>query len=1092
MRLRDAPGQGGAGCEVRWRKRIWWCPRVECEVRTWTEECELAGPRRVLTRRAAQWAVGRLAAVEGTVASAARRLGVAAATVWSSVGDAAQQVADDPERVGAVARLGLDETVAGSAGRLRRRRYVCAAVDAATGQVLDVFDGRDAVDVGRWLASRPPQWLAGIEVVCCDPHEGYRSGITRARRDTHLSDSVNIAADAFAIVRLANQALDSARRRVHNDTTGHRGPKNDPLYQIRKLLLTGAERLDAAGWDKMLTALDAADPADEIRECRVAKEHVRDIFRADDPPRRPTASQRSDRLVRAPQRPARARHPGPHAAPLAHRNRNRRAHPHQQRPHRSSQRTNQPRQTISTRLPQPCQLPAPHPARRRPQTMPNSTRHTNQNPTSQLGCVEPDYSSPRQAVVTHLSNPVLVKTISGLTNDESHTVRVLAYNQNGDGTAAEMTATATATDTTAPTLLLARLHEEHSWVRLIWNETLAVSSVPTSTAFTVNVNGVSRGIDRINVPDGNILNIRLLGAIGVSDSVTVSYTVPTGADARPLKDSARNNAAGFSDKMVRNDRTQVALTSDPGPDMTYVWRNGYGGQDVVEATVTFSEPVVVTGAPELKLDVGGQTRRARYHSGSGSTSLVFRYSVTQFETDTDGISVPHGAHPHGSIQPASLVRYVSTNAVAPPPMKLDPQAGHLVDAVRPFLVSADAVANGSDIALRWDKDLDEDSVPYPLVGFDVQDSSTSTRRTIDSISVAGRVVTLTLSSAISATDQLTVSWGWPDFVYDGVTVDALTDTVGNYAKKTARPLAVSIKQPNRPPEFPSGEDGARGVDENSPAGRNVGTPVRASDDDNDRLIYSISGVDAALFDVAVSSGQLRTKGALNHEANSSYSFTMSVHDGKDIYGNSDSAIDATISVTVTVGDVDEPADISFSASSSVTSSGNTMAVNENHDGTLAAFSASDPESKPGLTYEWSVGGTDRLDFAITDAGVLSFAAVPDFERPADWGGNNVYDIAVSARDSDDNTGTIAVTVTVDPVNERPTITGGAAASIEEEGGLLVGTYRASDPEGALIAWQPLAGVDRDRFEFAASTGRLVFKAAPDYEDAHRLWWRQRL
>ncbi|WP_428121381.1 ISL3 family transposase [Candidatus Poriferisodalis sp.] len=276
VRLRDAPGPGGAGCEVRWRKRIWWCPRVGCEVRAWIEECGLAGPRRVLARRAAQWAVGRLAAVEGTVASAARRLGVAWAAVWSSV-------ADDPKRVGPAARPGLDETVTGSAGRLRRRRYVSAAVDAAAGQVLDVFDGRDAADVGRRLASEPPERLAGIEVVCCDPHEGYRSRITRARRDTHLSDSVKIAADAFGIVRLANQALDGARRRVHNETTGHRGRKRDPLYHARKLLLTGAERLDAAGWDKMLAALDAADPADEIRECWVAKEHVRDIFRAHDP-----------------------------------------------------------------------------------------------------------------------------------------------------------------------------------------------------------------------------------------------------------------------------------------------------------------------------------------------------------------------------------------------------------------------------------------------------------------------------------------------------------------------------------------------------------------------------------------------------------------------------------------------------------------------------------------------------------------------------------------------------------------------------------------------------------------------------------------
>ena len=689
-----------------------------------------------------------------------------------------------------------------------------------------------------------------------------------------------------------------------------------------------------------------------------------------------------------------------------------------------------------------------------------------------------EYSSSRQTVVTHLSPPVLVNTISGLTNDESHTLRVLAYNQNGDGAAAEMTATPTATDTTAPTLLLARLHEEHSWVRLIWNETLTVSSVPTSTAFTVNVNGVSRAIDRINVPDGNVLNIRLSGAIGVSDAVTITYTVPTGSGAKPLKDLAGNNAEGLSSEMVRNDKTQIAITSDPGTDMTYAWRNGYGGQDVIEATVTFSENVVVRGAPHLELEVGDNTRRARYHSGSGTTSLVFRYRVTQRETDTDGIAVPRG-----SIQAADLVRYASTNAVAPPQEGLGAQAGHLVDAVRPTLVSATALANGNDVILTWDKDLDEDAMVHPGAGFVVLDVSTSTRLTIVIISVEGRTVTLTVTPTISATDQLTVTWEWPYEVYEGVTVDPVADTVGNYGMKTARPLAVTIKQPNNPPEFPSSEDGARNVDENTPAGRNIGAPVAATDADNDRLTYSISGADATSFDVVESSGQLRTKGALNHESRDSYSFTMSVTDNKDIHGNSDTTIDNTISVTVTVDDVDEPADISLSTASGVTADGNALAVDENHDGALATFTASDPENKAGLTYMWSLGGTDRSDFSLTDAAVLSFVNIPDYDRPADSGGNNVYDITVSALDSDNKTGTIAVTVTVDPVDEPPEITGDAAVSVEEGGAVLVGTYRATDPENATVAWRPLAGNDSDKFEFTASNGRLAFKSVPDYEDA---------
>ena len=71
------------------------------------------------------------------------------------------------------------------------------------------------------------------------------------------------------------------------------------------------------------------------------------------------------------------------------------------------------------------------------------------------------------------------------------------------------------------------------------------------------------------------------------------------------------------------------------------------------------------------------------------------------------------------------------------------------------------------------------------------------------------------------------------------------------------------------------------------------------------------------------------------------------------------------------------------------------------------------------------------------------------------------------------------------MNERPTITGDAAPSIEEAGTRFVGTYGATDPEGATIAWQPLDGADKDEFEFTPSNGRLAFKTAPDFEDTAR-------
>lgn len=158
--LRDAPS-GDRAVVVRVWKRIWSCPDSDCPTRTWTEVCELAEPRRVLTTRAAVWATERICAIEGTVASIARQFGVSWPTVWSAIERIGSVRVEDPARVGETSMVGFDETVMQPAHRRRRRRFITAVVDVTTGQILDVFEGRDAGDLRVWLASMPPSWLAG-------------------------------------------------------------------------------------------------------------------------------------------------------------------------------------------------------------------------------------------------------------------------------------------------------------------------------------------------------------------------------------------------------------------------------------------------------------------------------------------------------------------------------------------------------------------------------------------------------------------------------------------------------------------------------------------------------------------------------------------------------------------------------------------------------------------------------------------------------------------------------------------------------------------------------------------------------------------
>lgn len=277
--VRDAPS-GGRAVRVRWRKRIWSCPEPDCDMRTWTEQSPLVAPRRVMTRRAEQWACDRVAAVEGTPASIARGFGVSWSTVWAAVARVGHQRVDDPDRVGPVEMVGFDETVMQPAHRRRRRRFVTAAVDVATGQILDIFEGRDAQHIRAWMASMPPAWLGQIQVVSVDPHEGYRSAVTGTA--SPLAD-VTVVVDPFHIVRLANAAVTRCRQRVQHATLEHRGWKGDPLYDVRKLLLLGAERVDDTGWDRIHRALREGDPDDEVRDCWVAKEKVRDIYLTDDP-----------------------------------------------------------------------------------------------------------------------------------------------------------------------------------------------------------------------------------------------------------------------------------------------------------------------------------------------------------------------------------------------------------------------------------------------------------------------------------------------------------------------------------------------------------------------------------------------------------------------------------------------------------------------------------------------------------------------------------------------------------------------------------------------------------------------------------------
>ena len=139
----------------------------------------------------------------------------------------------------------MDETASLRANRTRHTQFVSGLVDTASGRLLDVVADRTAL--GSHALAGPAANGAGsprIGVVALDSHRGYARAVA-----THLAHAT-LVVDHFHLIRLANQVIDDVRRRVQQQTTGHRGGKHDPLSGIRILerrkhpSVLGAQRLD--------------------------------------------------------------------------------------------------------------------------------------------------------------------------------------------------------------------------------------------------------------------------------------------------------------------------------------------------------------------------------------------------------------------------------------------------------------------------------------------------------------------------------------------------------------------------------------------------------------------------------------------------------------------------------------------------------------------------------------------------------------------------------------------------------------------------------------------------------------------------------
>ncbi|MEY4801896.1 MAG: hypothetical protein RLZZ274_627, partial [Cyanobacteriota bacterium] len=136
-------------------------------------------------------------------------------------------------------------------------------------------------------------------------------------------------------------------------------------------------------------------------------------------------------------------------------------------------------------------------------------------------------------------------------------------------------------------------------------------------------------------------SLPLTAAFDASDRVIALTSDPNASSNASFITNVGNiySPSSLSLTIVSPDTTPPTISSVAITSASGIQSNSLNAGDAVSVTVTMDEAVTVTGTPQLSLNIGGTTRTATYSSGSGTTALIFQYTIAAGDTDPDGISI---------------------------------------------------------------------------------------------------------------------------------------------------------------------------------------------------------------------------------------------------------------------------------------------------------------------------------------------------------------------------------------------------------------------------------------------------------------------
>jgi len=171
--------------------------------------------------------------------------------------------------------------------------------------------------------------------------------------------------------------------------------------------------------------------------------------------------------------------------------------------------------------------------------------------------------------------------------------------------------------------------------------TATITASPTSIGgtttatitFTLSRSSTDFAASSVTVGSGSLSSFA-----GSGTSYTATFTPSTGTNGSvtiTVPSGSFTDINGLANSVSTGSIT-VDSVAPTFTNITSAKANGtYKAGEVIDITVTSSEAVTVTGTPTLTLETGATDRAATYVSGSGTTTLTFRYTVQAGDNSSD-------------------------------------------------------------------------------------------------------------------------------------------------------------------------------------------------------------------------------------------------------------------------------------------------------------------------------------------------------------------------------------------------------------------------------------------------------------------------